>query len=114
MSYSTQNFTRNNESRLSFICVTCCTKFPTAELQRKHMKSEFHRYNLKRRISNLPSITSEIFVEKVLKQREDEEIERKRIDEKKKKEKIKENYILIIIIIMKMSMKVHFLLIILA
>lgn len=50
----------------SFTCNTCGIKFVTADLQRRHMKSEWHRYNLKRRVAQLPSISSEVFAEKVL------------------------------------------------
>ncbi|CAI5756126.1 unnamed protein product [Candida verbasci] len=50
----------------SFTCNTCGTIFINAELQRKHMKTDWHRYNLKRKVANLPSISSEVFAEKFL------------------------------------------------
>lgn len=56
-----------------FTCNSCETKFFLAEFQRKHMKSDWHRYNLKRRVAGLPSITSELFAEKVLAAKELEE-----------------------------------------
>lgn len=59
-----------------FTCNTCGLSFPTAELQRLHMKTEWHRYNLKRRVAQLPPISAEIFAEKILQQQsqaEDEE-----------------------------------------
>ncbi|CAN3373614.1 hypothetical protein DIURU_000581 [Diutina rugosa] len=49
-----------------FTCNTCVIKFPSAEYQRQHMKSDWHRYNLKRRVAQLPSISSQTFAEKVI------------------------------------------------
>lgn len=49
-------------------CNTCGLGFSTSEVQRLHMKTEWHRYNLKRRVANLPPISSEVFQEKVLQQ----------------------------------------------
>lgn len=50
-----------------FTCNTCSLQFPTAEDQRSHMKSEWHRYNLKRRVANLPAIDEALFNDKVSK-----------------------------------------------
>lgn len=58
-----------------FTCNTCGIKFIAAELQRKHMKTDWHRYNLKRRVVGLPSISSDVFAEKVLQSKEDEEVD---------------------------------------
>ncbi|KAI5962598.1 REH1 [Candida pseudojiufengensis] len=55
----------NPETSL-FTCNTCSIKFVNADLQRQHMKTEWHRYNLKRRVAQLPSISSELFAEKIL------------------------------------------------
>lgn len=52
-----------------FTCNTCQIRFASAELQRQHMKTEWHRYNLKRRVALLPSITSDVFAEKILSQK---------------------------------------------
>lgn len=49
-----------------FTCNTCEIKFHLAEYQRQHMKSDWHRYNLKRRVANLPLISSQTFAEKVI------------------------------------------------
>ncbi|KAG7194356.1 uncharacterized protein KQ657_004568 [Scheffersomyces spartinae] len=62
----------SNPSTAAFTCNTCGIKFAGAELQRQHMKTEWHRYNLKRRVAELPSISSELFAEKVLIARENE------------------------------------------
>ncbi|KAH8597824.1 C2H2 type zinc-finger-domain-containing protein [Bisporella sp. PMI_857] len=49
-----------------YTCNTCQVAFRNSELQRGHMRSDWHRYNLKRRVTSLPPITSEVFTEKVL------------------------------------------------
>ncbi|KAK6463298.1 C2H2 type zinc-finger-domain-containing protein [Scheffersomyces coipomensis] len=48
-----------------FTCNTCGLNFPTAEDQRSHMKSDWHRYNLKRRVAQLPPIEEDLFNTKV-------------------------------------------------
>lgn len=58
-----------------FTCNTCGLSFPTADLQRLHMKTDWHRYNLKRRVASLPPISSEVFAEKILQQQAQEEQE---------------------------------------
>lgn len=60
-------------STSSFTCNTCAVKFVTADLQRQHMKTDWHRYNLKRRVAQLPSISSDVFAEKVLEQQKAQE-----------------------------------------
>ncbi|ODV80303.1 uncharacterized protein CANTADRAFT_48854 [Suhomyces tanzawaensis NRRL Y-17324] len=57
-----------NPQTSAFTCNTCNIRFLTAELQRQHMKTEWHRYNLKRRVAQLPSISSDVFADKVLSQ----------------------------------------------
>lgn len=49
-----------------FTCNTCQVAFRASELQRAHMQTDWHRYNLKRRVASLPPLSSEIFAEKVL------------------------------------------------
>lgn len=48
-----------------YTCNTCGLAFETTDGQRFHMKSDWHRYNLKRRVAQLPSISLEVFNEKV-------------------------------------------------
>ncbi|GIZ39229.1 hypothetical protein CKM354_000262000 [Cercospora kikuchii] len=55
-----------NGSAHPFTCNTCQVAFRTSDLQRTHMQSDWHRYNLKRRVASLPPLSSEIFAEKVL------------------------------------------------
>ncbi|ORX78291.1 hypothetical protein BCR32DRAFT_282442 [Anaeromyces robustus] len=42
------------ENSSTFTCLTCHTTFSNNELQREHYKSDWHRYNLKRKIAGLP------------------------------------------------------------
>ncbi|CAK7222937.1 pre-60S factor rei1 [Sporothrix curviconia] len=49
-----------------FACNSCQVAFRNADLQKSHMKGEWHRYNLKRRVVSLPPISSELFAEKAL------------------------------------------------
>ncbi|KAF2210821.1 hypothetical protein CERZMDRAFT_44688, partial [Cercospora zeae-maydis SCOH1-5] len=56
----------HNGSAHPFTCNTCQVAFRTSDLQRTHMQSDWHRYNLKRRVASLPPLSSEIFAEKVL------------------------------------------------
>lgn len=70
MSYLPQGSTPQTSS---FTCNTCGIKFVTADLQRQHMKTDWHRYNLKRRVASLPSISSDVFAEKILSQQQVEE-----------------------------------------
>lgn len=56
----------SDPSTAAFTCNTCGIRFSAAEFQRKHMKTDWHKYNLKRRVAELPSIPSEVFAEKVL------------------------------------------------
>ncbi|OAA61101.1 c2h2 finger domain containing protein [Niveomyces insectorum RCEF 264] len=52
-----------------YSCNTCQVAFRNSDLQKGHMKGDWHRYNLKRRVASLPPITSELFAEKVLQSR---------------------------------------------
>uniref|UniRef100_A0A0K0E863 C2H2-type domain-containing protein n=1 Tax=Strongyloides stercoralis TaxID=6248 RepID=A0A0K0E863_STRER len=47
-----------------FTCITCRVRFANNDLQRDHYKSEWHRYNLKRKEAELPPITFKLFEEK--------------------------------------------------
>ncbi|RKF75695.1 Cytoplasmic 60S subunit biogenesis factor REI1-like protein [Golovinomyces cichoracearum] len=49
-----------------YTCNTCQVAFRNSDLQRGHMRSDWHRYNLKRRVTSLPPIPSDVFTEKVL------------------------------------------------
>lgn len=50
---------------IQYTCNSCALSFSSSFDQREHMKSDWHRYNLKRRVSQLPPITEKTFNEKV-------------------------------------------------
>ena len=58
--------TESPDSTHPYTCQSCLVAFKSSELQRGHMQSDWHRYNLKRRVASLPPLSSEIFTEKVL------------------------------------------------
>nr|XP_006126162.1 zinc finger protein 622 isoform X1 [Pelodiscus sinensis] len=53
----------------SFTCITCRVAFKDADFQRAHYKTDWHRYNLKRKVADMPPVTVENFQERVLAQR---------------------------------------------
>jgi hypothetical protein len=48
-----------------YTCITCHVAFHNGDLQRSHYKSDWHRYNLKRKVADLGPITAVEFAEKV-------------------------------------------------
>ena len=63
---------------VNFTCNACHIQFTKSEDQRDHMKGEWHRYNLKRRVAQLPPISEETFNSKVAnieKKKKEEEME---------------------------------------
>ncbi|KAF9105372.1 hypothetical protein BGX27_009656 [Mortierella sp. AM989] len=48
-----------------FTCLACHVAFKSADIQREHYRSDWHRYNLKRKMVELPPITAEMFAQKV-------------------------------------------------
>lgn len=61
-------------SNENFTCINCNVKFHTADIQREHYKTDWHRYNLKRRIADLPPVTAESFQLRVIQQRNEDQI----------------------------------------
>ncbi|WRT65060.1 uncharacterized protein IL334_002002 [Kwoniella shivajii] len=53
-----------------FTCISCRVAFDTAGEQRSHFSTDWHRYNMKRRVANLPPVAAESFNEKVIERRE--------------------------------------------
>ncbi|XP_059199897.1 cytoplasmic 60S subunit biogenesis factor ZNF622 isoform X2 [Centropristis striata] len=53
----------------SYTCISCRVAFSDGEVQRAHYKTDWHRYNLKRKVADMPPITAENFQERVLAQR---------------------------------------------
>ncbi|KUI53571.1 hypothetical protein VP1G_00868 [Cytospora mali] len=60
---------QDTSSTHPYTCNTCQVAFRNSDLQKGHMRSDWHRYNLKRRVATLPPITSEVFTEKVIQAR---------------------------------------------
>ena len=52
-----------------FTCITCRVSFVDSDIQRRHYKTDWHRYNLKRKVAEMPPVTAEVFQQKVLEQR---------------------------------------------
>ncbi|KAJ3208300.1 hypothetical protein HDU67_006814 [Dinochytrium kinnereticum] len=44
-----------------FTCLACHVAFHSAENQREHYRSDWHRYNLKRKVADLPPVNQEAF-----------------------------------------------------
>ncbi|KAL6607280.1 C2H2 type zinc-finger-domain-containing protein [Neocallimastix sp. 'constans'] len=61
----------NNSS--IYTCLTCKVLFQNSENQRDHYKQDWHKYNLKRKVAGLPSITEPEFEEKIRKKLEEDE-----------------------------------------
>ncbi|XP_034412220.1 zinc finger protein 622 [Cyclopterus lumpus] len=57
----------------SYTCISCRVAFADGEVQRAHYKSDWHRYNLKRKVADMPPVTDENFQERVLAQRKSDE-----------------------------------------
>lgn len=53
----------------SYTCISCRVAFADGEVQRTHYKTDWHRYNLKRKVADMPPVTAENFQERVLAQR---------------------------------------------
>ncbi|KAH6925901.1 hypothetical protein HPB50_011816 [Hyalomma asiaticum] len=54
----------------SCACLSCKVVFANADLHRSHYKSDWHRYNLKRKVAFLPPVSAEEFQQRVLAHRE--------------------------------------------
>ncbi len=52
-----------------YTCISCQVAFANPEHQRAHFKTDWHRYNLKRKVAELPSVTATVFQEKVVAQK---------------------------------------------
>lgn len=46
---------------MSYTCASCQVIFETGEQQREHYRSEWHRYNLRRKTGDLPPVTEAVF-----------------------------------------------------
>ncbi|KAK0557484.1 pre-60S factor rei1 [Tilletia horrida] len=48
-----------------YTCLSCNIAFPNAQDQRGHYRSDWHRYNAKRKLAQLPPIRQDVFQQKV-------------------------------------------------
>lgn len=53
----------------SYTCISCRVAFADGEVQRAHYKTDWHRYNLKRKVADMPPVNADNFKERVLAQR---------------------------------------------
>ncbi|KAL4785269.1 C2H2 type zinc-finger-domain-containing protein [Aspergillus varians] len=53
-------------ANLPYTCNTCFVAFRSSDGQRDHMRTDWHLYNMKRRVASLPPVSQDIFNEKVL------------------------------------------------
>lgn len=58
-----------------YTCITCRVAFKDADMQRQHYKTDWHRYNLKRKVADLPAVSAEEFQRRVLIQREKDDLD---------------------------------------
>ena len=52
-------------SSTGYTCISCRVVFAGADLQRAHYKTDWHKYNLKRKVADLPPVTAENFQQRV-------------------------------------------------
>ena len=57
--------TESTQSTQIYTCLSCQVAFTTAQDQRKHMTSDWHRYNLKRKVADLPPVPFNVFASKL-------------------------------------------------
>ena len=53
-----------------YTCLACAVGFQVPEGQREHYRTDWHRYNLKRKVAELPAVSAEVFAQKVLQQQD--------------------------------------------
>lgn len=49
-----------------FTCLSCSIAYANPEDQRAHYRTDLHRYNMKRRVANLPPVRADVFNAKIL------------------------------------------------
>ncbi|KAF8070261.1 C2H2 type zinc-finger-domain-containing protein [Lyophyllum atratum] len=60
---------QSQSEQVLFTCLSCSIAFLSAEEQRVHYRSDYHRYNMKRRVASLPPVSATVFDSKVLERR---------------------------------------------
>ncbi|ORX62112.1 hypothetical protein DM01DRAFT_1331576 [Hesseltinella vesiculosa] len=59
-----------------FTCISCKVAFETSDAQRLHYRSDWHRYNLKRKVADLPPVAKDQFEQKDQAQQSEKEKEK--------------------------------------
>ncbi|KAI8826549.1 C2H2 type zinc-finger-domain-containing protein [Fimicolochytrium jonesii] len=72
---STAASSATTHSAHPFTCLACHVAFRTAENQREHMRSDWHRYNLKRKVADIPPVTAENFAARVQQQQQQQALQ---------------------------------------
>eukprot|EP01135_Chromosphaera_perkinsii_P004719 Nk52_evm30s294 gene=Nk52_evmTU30s294 len=57
----------------SYTCINCRVQFQNCDVQRAHYKTDWHRYNLKRKVAGLAPVSAENFKERLEVQKQDVE-----------------------------------------
>jgi len=76
---ATEEFSRDDSTNkgTSLTCISCKVLFTTPKDQKEHYKSDLHRFNLKRKVTNLPPVTKEQFEQKLQAMQTQEEDEKR-------------------------------------
>jgi len=61
----------------TFTCITCRVAFKDADAHRQHYRTDWHRYNLKRKVAEFPPVTAEEFQCRVLIQQQSDDHDNK-------------------------------------
>jgi len=62
--------TTNAAESGSFTCISCLVAFDSGDDQRNHYKTDWHRYNLKRKVAEMQPITQDEFAKRLVMQQE--------------------------------------------
>ena len=55
-------------------CITCSVAFREATDQRDHYKTDWHRYNLKRKVAEMPPVSEKAFKDRMVKHEEQRKV----------------------------------------
>ncbi|PVU90466.1 hypothetical protein BB559_004609 [Furculomyces boomerangus] len=66
-----------DDESILFTCLACQVAFNTSEQQRAHYQTDWHRYNLKRKVVQLPPVNAEGFAQRLLAQKTKENQDQK-------------------------------------
>ena len=59
---------------MTYTCITCGVGFSSGDDQRIHYKSDWHRYNLKRKVAGMVPVSAEGFRDRVLAQQAEDKM----------------------------------------